>query len=473
MIASLASVRSAAVAVPLLLAGLTSAAESPFKVDSREDILKSAKTLAEDLIALYEGNKPGKIPGILPGPPVDSSGPYYWWQAGAFMSTYLDYYRLTGDDTYNEIVAEGLIWQTGPNYDYLPPNQTASIGNDDQCFWASAALGAAEAGLPDVKGKPSWAEIAETALSTMAHPSRHDDTCDGGLRWQIPPTNVGYDYKNTLSNACYLSLAARVAKFTGNETYADIAGDTWDWLVNVGFIDEENYRVYDGGHVQTNCSDVNKAQFSINSALLVQGAAYMFNQTNDKVWRDRLTRITDATLENFFPDDVAFELPCEARRETCTIDMRAFKGITHRYLAAATELAPFLAEGVLPVLKKSTEAAVKTCTGGESGRECSFYWSEDKYVKPEAVGKVGPFNVGEQMNVLAAVGSLLVDPATGGPASPVTSGDDKDSENEEATETNTGAGPNETGPSGSGASKFEVGVMTVMVVGLGALFVAA
>ena len=35
--------------------------------------------------------------------------------------------------------------------------------------------------------------------------------------------------------------------------------------------------MYDGGHVQANCTDINKAQFSYNSAILLQGSAFMYN----------------------------------------------------------------------------------------------------------------------------------------------------------------------------------------------------
>jgi mannan endo-1,6-alpha-mannosidase len=35
--------------------------------------------------------------------------------------------------------------------------------------------------------------------------------------------------------------------------------------------------VYDGGHVEKNCTDINKATFSYNAAILLQGAAFMYN----------------------------------------------------------------------------------------------------------------------------------------------------------------------------------------------------
>lgn len=67
-----------------------------------------------------------------------------------------------------------------------------------------------------------------------------------------------------------------MARYTGNTTYADWAEKTWDWITSVGFMDS-NYNIYDGAHVETNCTDLNKAQFSYNNAVYLLGAAYMYN----------------------------------------------------------------------------------------------------------------------------------------------------------------------------------------------------
>jgi mannan endo-1,6-alpha-mannosidase len=93
---------------------------------------------------------------------------------------------------------------------------------------------------------------------------------------------------------------------------------------------------------------------------------------------------------------------------SCTTDMLSFKGYIHRWMAVATQIAPFLAPKVLPVLRTSTEAAISTCTGEANGRTCGFKWSEKVYD--------GSKGAGQQMNVLGAVSSLLVDEA----APPVT-----------------------------------------------------
>lgn len=226
------------------------------------------------------------------------------------------------------------------------------------------------------------------------------------------------------SNGCYFTLAARLTHLTGNSKYSVNANDAYSWLTKMGFIDT-TYRVFDGGYVEQNCTDINKAQFSQSSAMITLGAAYMYNvvcsplsssttlltrcQTNtpDSPWKDRVANLTTATLATFFPEGVAYEISCETRQGSCTRDMINFKGYTHRWLAATSQMAPFTRDTILPVLKTSAEAAVKQCTGGGSGRACGFYWADGKYVTPKTAG------VGEQMGVLAAVESLLVGEGVG------------------------------------------------------------
>lgn len=80
-----------------------------------------------------------------------------------------------------------------------------------------------------------------------------------------------------IANGCFFNLGARLARYTSNETYAKFAEETWDWLWAVEYIDHDNWMVYDGAHVEHNCTDINKATFSYNAAILLQGAAFMYN----------------------------------------------------------------------------------------------------------------------------------------------------------------------------------------------------
>ncbi|SPO02524.1 related to DFG5 protein [Cephalotrichum gorgonifer] len=393
--------RLGASALLLALSGVN--AENPFSIDTDADIRTSAALLAHDTMVYYKGNLTGETPGLLPGPPP--TGDYYWWQSGALWGTLIDYWQLTGDSSYNNVIIQGMMHQVGQNNDFQPRNISASQGNDDQAFWGMAALQAAELDFPSPPSdQPQWLALAQAVFD--AQTARRDEECGGGLRWQIAMTNVGYDYKNTISNACFFNMGARLARYTGNETYSKLAGETWDWIQSVGFISDKG-DVYDGAFVDGDCTDINKAQFSYSAAILVQGAAFMWNITEDQAWKDRLEGLLDRTLEVFFRDDgVAYEASCEPQN-TCTTDMYSFKGFLHRWLAQASQVAPFIADKVTPILRSSTEAAIKQCTGGDSGRECGFSWSSGKFD--------GNTGAGQEMNVLAAVSSLLA-PGKGGPS---------------------------------------------------------
>ncbi|KAI1495420.1 glycoside hydrolase family 76 protein [Biscogniauxia marginata] len=386
----------AAIGTLLLTRNLVSA--QYYTIDSDDSIKSSAKTLAADLMAYYHGNESGQTPGILPGPPP--AGDYYWWEGGALWGAMIDYWHLTGDSTYNDVVSQALLFQVGPNRDYMPPNVTASLGNDDQGFWGMSAMQAAEENFPNPPSdQPQWLALAQAVFNTQADPGRHDDTCGGGLRWQIPFANNGYNYKNSIANGCFFNLGARLARYLDNQTYADWAEKTWDWVQSVGFMDSD-YNIYDGAHVETNCTDINRAQFSYNNGVYLLGAAYMYNYTNgDAKWEQRVTGLLDATIKVFFPNDIAFEIACEEHM-TCTTDMLSFKGYLHRWMSTMTQIAPFTADKILPVLQKSAQAAVNQCTGGSDGRTCGFGWASGAF--DNSVG------AGQTMNVLGAVSSLLI-----------------------------------------------------------------
>jgi mannan endo-1,6-alpha-mannosidase len=201
---------SGALPALLLLGGLHRSAAQTFRIDTRQNIVASASTLAYDLMTFYKGNQSGEIPGLLPGPPP--LGDYYWWEGAGLMGTYIDYWHLTGDATYNQVVTEGMLHQVGPNNDYMTPNYTATMGNDDQCFWGISALLAAENGLPNPpQGKPQWLTLAKNVFDVLTIRAHSENTCNGGLRWQVMPTNVGYNYKNSKYIPMPLELIAMSA----------------------------------------------------------------------------------------------------------------------------------------------------------------------------------------------------------------------------------------------------------------------
>ena len=213
--------------------------------------------------------RPGNVPGNLPRP-------YYWWEAGGMFGALVEYYYYTGDTQYVDVTMEAMLWQVGNDKNYMPSNQTRSLGNDDQAFWAMSAMSAAEVGFPNPPSdQPQWLELAQAVFNSQI--KRWDtSTCGGGLRWQIFVFNAGYTYKNTVSNGCLFNLAARLAVYTEDPRYALWAGKVWDWVNATGLV-SRRYEFFDGTDLTKNCSEINHIQWTYNAGLYLLGAANMYN----------------------------------------------------------------------------------------------------------------------------------------------------------------------------------------------------
>lgn len=265
----------------------------------------------------YKGNVTGGIPGLLPGP-------YYWWEAGAMFGAMIDYWYYTGDTTYNQVTTEAMLFQVGPYDNYMPPNQTRSLGNDDQAFWGMAAMSAAEAKFPNPPDdQPQWLALAQAVFNTQM-PRWDPSTCGGGLRWQIFTLNNGYNYKNTISNGCYFNLAARLYAYTGNETYFKEANKTWDWVSAIGLVGDQ-MQFYDGTDDTINCTRLNHIQWSYNAGVFLYGAAILWNATGSPVYQQRVLDIWKGASVFFSGanNQVMFEVACEPRNNCNTDQLRS------------------------------------------------------------------------------------------------------------------------------------------------------
>lgn len=309
------------------------------------------------------------------------------------MGALVDYWYYTGDDRYNALTTQGLLHQIGPSKDYMPPNQTRTEGNDDQGFWGMAVMSAAEYNFPNPPpSEPGWLALAQAVFNTQAW--RWDTTqCGGGLRWQVFQFNNGWDYKNSISQACFFNLAARLALYTGNSSYARWADRTWEWMEQVRLIDE-NYYIYDGVHVEDGCTDITPWQFSYNAGAFLLGAAAMYNYSSlvkteegfaDK-WKERIDGLLTGSKDIFFrgPEgNIMAETACEPI-DRCNIDQQSFKAYLSRWMAATTKWAPWTYDFIMPLLRSSAVAAAKQCTGGDNGRMCGLKWTETSAFPPEA-----------------------------------------------------------------------------------------
>lgn len=266
-------------------------------VNSTDSVKDVSATLAYGLQSYYtndQSSTPITAIGTLP------LEPWFWWMGGAMWGGMVDYWAYTGDTSYNEVIQQALMAQVGPDSNYMPPAYRGSLGNDDQAFWALAVLSAHEYSFPPPAGKGDdiWFDLAVAVFNTQAA-RWNTEQCGGGLKWQVYPENKGFDYRNSVSNGAFLQIAARLARITGNETYSDWAGKTWDWMNTAGLIGP-NYQVYDGSDDTINCTEINHIQWSYNPALLLHASATMANLTNLPIWQARTDGMLTSILNTFF-----------------------------------------------------------------------------------------------------------------------------------------------------------------------------
>lgn len=307
--------------------------------------------------------------------------PYYWWEYGVTFGSLLNYQHICGNTSYESMIYKGMVSQVGSDWDFEPSDRD-DIGNDDVGTWALVAIQAAEQGFKnpsDVDSSlPSWLEIAENSFRLLW--SRWDTaTCNGGLRWQFTESKSSYGYKATIANANLFQLSARLARYTGNDTYVDICEEMYDWISGSGLINQLEYgsEVYDGFNTDTNCTDLVKVMWTYNYGVLIGGAAYLYNATEDQEWYDRADSILTGS-QILYNDTILYERACETY-DSCNTDQTIFKALYARYIGVASVLITKMQGRIHDLIVPSALGAAQACSGGDGGYECGMKWSNLGY----------------------------------------------------------------------------------------------
>ncbi|KAI5287496.1 hydrolase 76 protein, partial [Ascosphaera aggregata] len=151
-----------------------------------------------------------------------------------------------------------------------------------------------------------------------------------------------------------MMIKPRLAAYTGNKAYADWAEKAFDWT---------------------------------------------HNTYGSEIWKERARNISSSLNSLFFNNKgIMSEVTCEPVN-TCNNDQQTFKPHTIRWMTAFIKLAPFLEDELIPVLRNSSIAAAKQCSGPNN--TCGLQWT-----------KVGDYDgitcPGEQMAALQVFMSKLV-----------------------------------------------------------------
>ncbi|KAK6533424.1 hydrolase 76 protein, variant 3 [Orbilia ellipsospora] len=279
--------------------------------------------------------------------------------------------------------------------------RSIATGNDDQGFWSIMSMDATEKVFPETKGQKDlgagFLEITQTVHNLQV--GRWDETtCGGGLRWQINNWNNNYKYKNTISNGLFFQQSARLAKYTGNVTYADWAEKTYKWLRDKKFIQDDFY-INDGANVP-NCDKFSNEQWTYNYGTIMAGCAAMYNFTDGSArayWKEQIDNVLNATIKTFFDADTGAikEIQCQ-EGYYCNDDQPSFKAYLARWMGYTAQVAPYTYNDIMPRLRKNAQLAAATCVGGSSGRDCGLKWN----IGPQFDGKTG---LGEQLSAMEVI----------------------------------------------------------------------
>ena len=315
----------------------------------------------------------------------------------------MEYWHYTGDESFNDVMVQGLTAQLGPKSDFNVPAESFDTGSDDQAFWVFVAMAAAEYSFPQLPAPyPPWIQIVDNAWQNYVF-RWNTSKCNGGLKWQFNPQNAGFYYKNSVSNGAFFQLSARLARFTGNQTYVHWANTIWDWTAGVGLIDNI-YNVYDGTDETINCTGIDHHQWTYNVGTFLYGAAVLQNYTNgSSLWIGRTMGLLEATNTFISPfrnsSDVIFEAACELTN-SCNTDQLSMKAYLIRWMAATSKMAPFTAGRIGDVIRATAQAAASSCNGGKNGTICGSKWYLGRWD--------GTTGLGQELCALEATYALLV-----------------------------------------------------------------
>ncbi|KAI9371592.1 glycoside hydrolase [Aspergillus egyptiacus] len=430
-----------------LLAGVGRISALQIDLNDPDSIKDAASKTAYGSLLWYSGNEAGQIPGAFPEK---------WWEGSALFLSLLLYWFYTGDDQYNSLVSQGMQWQAG-NGDYMPSNYSSYLGNDDQFFWGCAAMTAAEINFPDVSDGYSWLSLAQGVFNSQVE--RWDtENCGGGLRWQLFPYQAGYAMKNSISNGGLFQLAARLARYTNNDTYADWAQNIWDWSVSSPLVNNKTWNVADSTDIDNGCSTQGNNQWSYNYGAYLMGAAYMYNYTEKAEWKQAVDGLLGKLLDTFFPQQygggkIMTEYLCEPK-ELCNYNEILFKGIVSSWMTFVSLIVPETYDQVFPKLQTSAQAAALSCSGKDNNT-CGIRWYQSKWD--------GSIGMEQQIIATDVLSSVLVSLKMQAPLTSTTGGN---------STSNPSAGLDESGNNQPGLKPISAGdragaaILTVAFVAL-------
>lgn len=252
-----------------------------------------------------------------------------WWLSGNALQSLLDYMTKSGTKVYLPEVKNTIAQQRKP-LEWWPQGggEFRADSTDDTGWWALAMTR-----MYDLTRDKQYLAIAETDEAYLR--DYWDDTCGGGIWWDIPHKT----YKNAITIELYIKLAASLHnRIPGDKVYLAHALEAWSWFKNSGMINGQHL-VNDGLQTQSgSCVSNGGTTWTYNQGVVLGGLAELYKATGDDRMLTEARRIADAVIASpvLSPGGILTE-PCEP---DCDGDGPAFKGIFARNLDELNALLP-------------------------------------------------------------------------------------------------------------------------------------
>ncbi|HKR26199.1 MAG TPA: glycoside hydrolase family 76 protein [Acidobacteriaceae bacterium] len=223
------------------------------------------------------------------------ASPSGWWNAANSMTALANYARVTGDTSYNSVLANtfAAAQKSHPNFinDYY----------DDQQWWALAWIDAY-----DATGKADYLSMAETIFANVAANGWDTAACGGGVWW-----NTSKTYKNAIPNELFLKLAASLANRTSGAASAGYLGwaqKEWAWFKASGMINAEN--LINDGLNSTNpsaCTNNGRTTWTYNQGVILGGLVELHRADPDATLIPEAEAIAGAAMSRLSVNGILTE----------------------------------------------------------------------------------------------------------------------------------------------------------------------
>lgn len=304
------------------------------------------------------------------------ASPSGWWNAANSITVLANYARVTGDTSYNSVLANTFTAAQRSHANFI------NSYYDDQLWWALAWIDAY-----DLTSNASYLSMAETIFANVAANGWDTTTCGGGVWW-----NTAEKSKNTIPNELFLKTAAELANRTSGTAsagYLSWAQKEWDWIKGSGMINSQSLI---NGTDSTNPDPCNYggAIWTYNQGVILGGLVELYRADQDPTLLPEAEAIAGAAISNLSVNGILTE-----RVNLSGGDLPQFKGIFMRNLMELYQAVPATSTQASQY-RKFVEANAQSIWTNDrtSGNELGGLWQ-------------GPFDSADATRQTSALDALI------------------------------------------------------------------